>query len=59
MKTKYYIDYHYEKNNGILEAYWMLIRTIDDAILYSNEVLDNIKVFCFEVGISSKDVTIL
>ncbi len=59
MKTKYYIDYICNKVGGIIEAYYQLVRTKDEAILYANESLDNIFLHCFHEGISKDEIVIL
>ena len=59
MKTKYYIDWKCEKYQGNFNAYHQIVRSADDAILYANENLDNIFLYCFHAGISKDDITIL
>lgn len=59
MKTKYYIDYICNKVGSIIEAYYQLVRTKDEAILYANESLDNIFLHCFHEGISKDEIVIL
>ncbi|MDR1459087.1 MAG: hypothetical protein LBI60_02610 [Bacteroidales bacterium] len=59
MKTrKYYIDYIYENTAGANFCH-QLVRNSDKAILYANPNLDNVFLYCFKVGISAKDVTVL
>lgn len=59
MKTKYYIDWVSEKHQGDWQAYHQLVRAKDQAILYANESLDNIFLYCFHAGISKDEITIL
>jgi hypothetical protein len=55
---KYFIDYIY--NNTIGENFYhQLVRRADNAILYANKNLDYVKLHCWELGISTKDVEIL
>lgn len=56
--TPYFIDYIYNNPTGE-NFYFQLVRRSDDAILYANHNLDNIKLRCWELGINCKDVTIL
>lgn len=58
MKTKYYIDYIYDNPSG-QNYYYQLVRASDDAILYANEDLKNIFLFCWRNDISCKDITVL
>lgn len=57
--TKYYVDYVCEKTASDFITYFQLVRTIDEAILYANENLDNIFLHCFHIGIHKDDLTIL
>lgn len=61
MTTPYYIDFFIAKDRfGVIEAaYYRLIRRRDDAILYSNQELDNVFLHCFHAGISNKDIVII
>ena len=59
MKTKYYIDWKCEKYQGNFNTYHQIVRTADDAILYANESLENIFLYCFHAGYSKDDITIL
>jgi hypothetical protein len=55
---KYRIEWHignvFDEN-----GYYQLIRIKDSAILYTNENLNNVKVFCWEDGIKFDDVILL
>lgn len=57
--TKYYIDYVCVKTATEFSAYYRLIRTSDSAILYANEDLDNIFLYCFHMGIHKSDLVVL
>ena len=58
IKTKYYIDYIYDKHYGA-NYYYQLVRTKDDAILYANENLDYVKIRCRELGIPKEEIILL
>lgn len=40
-------------------GYYQLVRIKDSAILYTNEDLNNVRVFCWEDGIKFDDVILL
>lgn len=52
--TPYFIEY--VNNNG--EFYYQLVRTRDEAILYSNEEIREVAAESFAMGLSTHDVTI-
>lgn len=52
--TKYFIEYVHANDM----FYYQLVRTEDLAILYSNEILDNVKLHCWSNDISINDITI-
>ena len=55
---KYFIDYIY--NNSIGSNYYhQLVRRVDNAILYANPVLENVELYCWQLGINKDDVEIL
>ena len=58
IETKYYVDYIYNNPSGE-NFYFQLVRTSDDAILYANSNIDNIKIMCWELGINKEDVVFL
>jgi hypothetical protein len=60
-KTKYYkycIDYIHSNPAGA-NFYYQLVRTADDAILYSNSCLDYVFAYCFKTGIHKDSVMVL
>lgn len=54
--TKYFIDYVANVNYGLF--YYRVVRTSDEAILYSNELVNNVKIWCWENNIPASEVTI-
>lgn len=58
VKTKYYVDYICD-NPTVSPCYYQLVRTKDDLILYANENLKYIKIYCWENHIQPEDITIL
>jgi hypothetical protein len=55
MQSKYFIDY-ISKNETGANFYYQLVRRSDDAILYANENLDNVYLYCWNAGINRDDV---
>lgn len=59
VKTKYFIDYVYNQPSGA-NYYHTLVRTRDDAILFSNPNLQLVIDYAKEIlGVNSKDLCIL
>lgn len=56
MKTKYYIAPVTDSKDFVL--YYQLVRRADEAILYSNESLDNIMLHCWHNSISAADIVL-
>ena len=57
-ESKYYIDYIHSNTIGS-NFYHQLVRRSDEAILYANPNLDNVKLRCWELGITCNEVVIL
>lgn len=58
-KTKFFIEYVYPFDAyGNQSFYYQLVRTKDCAILYANEELTNVQLYCWLNDISKNDVSL-